>query len=166
MERKNGWQLAELAGDATPDGVQRLLSTYVWDANMVRDDLRAYVVEHLGDTDAVVVVDETGFLRRGDKSVGVQRQYSGTAGRIENCQVDVLLSYAGSGGKALLDRELYLTQVWAEDRERRREARVPDDTVFRTKGQLAFGPAQHRKPRGVGLLRLFRPSGDSLGGTG
>ena len=137
VERKNGWQLAERAGDATPDGVQRLLSTYRWDANLVRDDLRAYVVEHLGDTDAVVVVDETGFLKKGDKSVGVQRQYSGTAGRIENCQVGVFLSYAGSGGKALVDRELYLPQVWAEDRERRREAGVPEDTAFRTKGQLA-----------------------------
>ena len=137
VERKNGWQLAERAGDATPDGVQRLLSTYVWDANLVRDDLRAYVVEHLGDTDAVVVVDETGFLKKGDKSVGVQRQYSGTAGRIENCQVGVFLAYAGSGSKALLDRELYLPQVWAEDLERRREAGVPEDTVFRTKGRLA-----------------------------
>ena len=137
VERKNGWQLAERAGDATPDGVQRLLSTYVWDANLVRDDLRAYVAEHLGDTDAVVVVDETGFLKNGDKSVGVQRQNSGTAGRIENCQVGVFLSYAGSGGKALVDRELYLPQVWAEDLERRREAGVPEDTAFRTKGQLA-----------------------------
>ena len=124
-------------GDATPDGVQRLLSTYRWDAHLVRDDLRAYVVEYLGYTGAVLVVDETGFLKKGNKSVGVQRQYSGTAGRIENCQVGVFLAYAGSGGKALLDRELYLPQVWAEDLERRREAGVPEDTVFRTKGQLA-----------------------------
>ena len=137
VERKNGWQLAERAGDSTPDGVQRLLSTYRWDAHLVRDDLRAYVVEHLGCTDAVVVVDETGFLKKGNKSVGVQRQYSGTAGRIENCQVGVFLAYAVSGGKALLDRELYLPQVWADDQERRREAGVPEDTVFRTKGQLA-----------------------------
>ena len=136
VERKNGWQLAERAGDATPDGVQRLLSTYVWDAHLVRDDLRAYVLEHMGDTDAVVVVGETGFLKKGDKSVGVQRQYSGAAGRIENCQVGVFLSYAGAGGKALVDRELYLPQIWAEDLERRREAGVPDDTAFRTKGQL------------------------------
>ena len=137
VERKNGWQLAERAGDATPDGVQRLLSTYRWDAHLVRDDLRSYVVEHLADADAVLVVDETGFLKKGDKSVGVQRQYSGTAGRIENCQVGVFLAYAGSGGKALLDRELYLPRVWAEDLERRREAGVPEDTVFRTKGRLA-----------------------------
>ena len=132
-ERKNGWQLAEQAGDATPDGVQRLLYNYRWDADLVRDDLRDYVVEHLGDTDAVVVEDETGFLKKGDKSVGVQSQYSGTAGRIENCQIGVFLSYASANGKALLDRELYLPQVWAEDREAGR----PEDTVFRTKGQLA-----------------------------
>ena len=92
VERKNGWQLAERAGDATPDGVQRLLSTYVWDADLVRDDLRDYVVEHLADADGVLVVDESGFLKKGDKSVGVQRQYSGTAGRTENWQVGVFLA--------------------------------------------------------------------------
>ena len=96
VERKNGWQLAERAGDVSPDGVQRLLSTYRWDADLVRDDLRAYVVEHLGETDGVLVVDETGFLKKGAKSVGVQRQYSGTAGRIENCQIGVFLTYASS----------------------------------------------------------------------
>ena len=137
VERKNGWQLAERAGDATPYGVQRLLSSYRWDADLVRDDLRNYVVEHLGDADGVLVVDETGFLKKGDKSAGVQRQYSGTAGRIENCQVGVFLAYAGSKGRTLLDRELYLPQVWVEDRDRLREAGVPEDTVFRTKGQLA-----------------------------
>ena len=137
VERKNGWQLAEQVGDATPYGVQRLLSTYVWDADLVRDDLRGYVVEHLADADAVLVVDETGFLKKGDKSVGVQRQYSGTAGRIENCQIGVFLAYAGASGRTLLDRELYLPQVWAEDRERRREAGVPEEVAFRTKPQLA-----------------------------
>ena len=113
VERKNGWQLAEQSGDATPDGVQRLLSTYLWDADLVRDDLRTYVVEHLGDTDGVLVVDETGFLKKGTKSAGVQRQYSGTAGRIENCQIGVFLTYATAQGRVLLDRELYLPQVWA-----------------------------------------------------
>ena len=137
VERKNGWQLAEQAGDATPYGVQRLLSGYVWDADLVRDDLKQYVVEHLGGGDAILVVDETGFLKKGDKSVGVQRQYSGTAGRIENSQVGVFLAYAGAGGRTLLDRELYLPQVWADDWERRREARVPDSVGFQTKGQLA-----------------------------
>ena len=137
VERRNGWQLAEQAGDATPDGVQRLLSSYRWDADLVRDDLKDYVVEHLGDTDGVLVVDETGFLKKGNKSVGVQRQYSGTAGRIENSQIGVFLAYACAKGRTLLDRELYLPQVWAEDWERRREAGVPEDVVFQTKARLA-----------------------------
>ncbi len=137
VERKNGWQLAEQAGDATPDGVQRLLYNYRWDADLVRDDLGDYVVEHLGCADGVVVVDETGFLKKGDKSAGVQRQYSGTAGRIENCQIGVFLAYAGAKGRTLLDRELYLPQVWARDWDRRREAGVPDSVGFRTKPQLA-----------------------------
>ena len=97
VERKDGWQLAEQAGDATPDGVQRLLSTYSWDADLVRDDLRSYVIEHLGDEDGVLVVDETGFLKKGSKSVGVQQQYSGTAGRIENCGTDGRGSYLQLG---------------------------------------------------------------------
>ena len=137
VERKNGWQLAEQAGDATPDGVQRLLYNYRWDADLVRDDLRDYVLEHLGCADAVLVVDETGFLKKGEKSVGVQRQYSGTAGRIENCQVGVFLAYAGNKGRAFLDRELYLPQVWADDWERWREAGVSENVRFRTKPQLA-----------------------------
>ena len=137
VERKNGWQLAERAGDATPDGVQRLLYNYRWEADLVRDDLRDYVVEHLGCADEVVVVDETVFLKKGEKSAGVQRQYSGTAGRIENCQIGVFLAYASAKGRTLLDRELYLPQVWSEDRERRWEAGVPEDAVFRTKPQLA-----------------------------
>ena len=99
VERKNGWQLAEQAGDATPDGVQRLLYNYRWDADLVRDDLKSYVVEHLSAADAVLVVDETGFLKKGDKSVGVQRQYSGTAGRIENGQIGVFLAYASARGQ-------------------------------------------------------------------
>lgn len=137
VERKNGWQLAEQIGDATPDGVQRLLYNYRWDADLVRDDLRSYVVEHLADADAVLVVDETGFLKKGDKSVGVQRQYSGTAGRIENCQIGVFLAYASARGRTLLDRELYLPQVWAGDWDRRREAGVPEPVGFHTKPQLA-----------------------------
>ena len=115
-------QLAEYAGDATPDGIQRLLGTYDWDAHQVRDDLQRYVVEHLGDPEAVLVVDETGFLKKGTKSVGVQRQYSGTAGKIENCQIGIFLVYTSQQGHAFLDRELYLPKAWAEDWERRREA--------------------------------------------
>ena len=122
VERKNGWQLAEQVGDATPDRVKRLLSSYVWDADLVRDDLRNYVVEHLGQEDGILVGDETGFLKKGTKSVGVQRQYSGTAGRIENCQIGVFLTYATAQGRVLLDRELHLPQGWAGDGERRQPA--------------------------------------------
>jgi SRSO17 transposase len=137
IERKNGWQLAEQAGEATPTGMQRVLSGAHWDADVVRDDLRAYVVEHLGDPAAVLVIDETGFLKKGTKSVGVKRQYSGTAGRIENCQVGVFLTYASRHGRAFLDRELYLPEDWAEDRARREEAGVPTDVAFQTKPELA-----------------------------
>ncbi len=137
VERRNGWPLAEQIGERTPDGVQRLLNTARWDAAAVRDDLRAYVVEHLGDPAAVLVVDETGFLKKGTKSVGVARQYSGTAGRIENCQIGVFLAYASSRGQAFLDRALYLPRAWADDAARRQEAGVPDDVAFATKGELA-----------------------------
>jgi SRSO17 transposase len=137
VERKNGWQLAEHLGEAGPQGVQRLLNAADWDADAVRDDLRAYVAEHLGQPDGVLIVDETGFLKKGDKSVGVQRQYSGTAGRRENCQIGVFLGYASAKGRAFLDRELYLPKVWADDRGRRREAGVPEQTAFATKPGLA-----------------------------
>ena len=137
IERKNGWQLAEQAGDPNPDGVQRLLATYDWDADLVRDDLRWYVVEHLGHPEGVLVVDETGFIKKGTKSVGVKRQYSGTAGRIENCQIGVFLAYTSSRGRVLLDRELYLPAEWAEDQARREEAEVPQQVSFQTKPQLA-----------------------------
>ncbi len=137
VERKNGWQLAEELGEATPDGVQRLLNAADWDADLVRDDLRAYVVDHLGDPAGVLIVDETGFVKKGPKSVGVARQYSGTAGRVENCQVGVFLAYASPRGRAFLDRELYLHREWADDRERRREAGVPEDVAFATKPELA-----------------------------
>jgi SRSO17 transposase len=135
--RKNGWQLAEHAGEATPDGMQRLLATADWDPDLVRDDLRAYVVEHLGDLGAVLVVDETGFLKKGTTSVGVQRQYSGTAGKVDNCQLGVFLAYASSRGRAFIDRELYLPKAWTEDPERCRAAGVPEQVGFRTKPQLA-----------------------------
>ena len=119
IERKNGWQLAEIAGDRTPDGVQDFLARMHWDTDAVRDDLRAYVVDHLGDAEAVLVLDETGFVKKGNKSCGVQRQYSGTAGRIENCQIGVFLGYASRHGQALIDRALYLPQSWAGDAPRR-----------------------------------------------
>jgi SRSO17 transposase len=137
VERKNGWQLAEHLGEAGPQGVQRLLNAADWDVDAVRDDLRAYVTEHLGEPTGVLIVDETGFLKKGAKSVGVQRQYSGTAGRIENCQIGVFLGYASSQGRAFLDRELYLPQAWAQDHERCGEAGVPPEVTFATKPQLA-----------------------------
>ncbi len=138
VERKNGWQLAEVAGDATPDGVQEFLSRVRWDADAVRDDLQTYVADHLGDPDAVLVLDETGFLKKGTKSAGVQRQYTGTAGRIENAQVGVFLGYAGRHGHALIDRALYLPRSWTDDRARCRAAHVPDDVTFATKPALGL----------------------------
>jgi SRSO17 transposase len=136
-ERKNGWTLAEQAGDATPDAMQRLLNHADWDADAVRDDLRDYVVEHLGDDAAVLVVDETGFVKKGSKSAGVGRQYSGTAGRIENCQIGVFLAYATAAGQTFIDRELYLPRGWIEDRDRCAEAGIAVDVPFRTKPELA-----------------------------
>ena len=117
--------------------MQRLLATADWDPDLVRDDLRAYVVEHLGDPGGVLVVDETGFLKKGSTSVGVQRQYSGTAGKVDNCQLGVFLAYASAKGRAFIDRELYLPKAWTEDRARCRAARVPEEVGFRTKPQLA-----------------------------
>jgi SRSO17 transposase len=133
---KNGWTLAEAAGDAAPDGMQRLLNAAAWDAGGVRDDVRGYVARHLGSADGVLVVDETGFIKKGARSAGVQRQYPGTAGRIENCQLGVFLAYAAPGGRALIDRELYLPKSWTGDRDRCWEAGVPDDVQFATKPGL------------------------------
>src|SRR5690348_11558438 len=137
LASKNGWTLAEAAGDATPDGMQRLLNRAGWDADGMRDDVRGYVVRHLGDAGGVLVVDETGFIKKGTKSAGVQRQYSGTAGRVENCQLGVFLAYTAPKGRALVDRELYLPRSWADDRDRCREAGIPDDVQFATKPELA-----------------------------
>jgi SRSO17 transposase len=137
VERKNGWQLGEYRGERTPDGIQRLLSTAKWDADEVRDDLRDYVLEHMGDPEAVLVIDETGFLKKGIKSAGVKRQYSGTAGRIENCQIGVFVAYASPKGYTFLDRELYLPKEWASDLPRWRDAGIPDEVEFATKPKLA-----------------------------
>lgn len=149
VERKNGWQLAEVAGDRTPDGVQDFLSRVQWDADAVRDDLQAYVMQHLGDPDAVLVLDETGFLKKGTKSAGVARQYSGTAGRIENCQIGVFLGYAGRHGQALIDRALYLPADWTKDTERRREARIPEALAFATKPKLGLAMLERARQAGV-----------------
>jgi SRSO17 transposase len=136
-ERKNSWTIAEQAGDLSPDGMQRLLNFYAWDADKVRDDLRGYVLDRLGDPAGVVVADETGFLKKGTRSAGVQRQYSGTAGRIENCQLGVFLTYVSPRGRALVDRELYLPKSWTDDRQRCAQAGIGDDVGFATKPALA-----------------------------
>lgn len=137
VERKNSWQLAEVAGDSTPYGLQHLLGRANWDADELRDDLREYVLERLGDENAVLVVDETGFLKKGEKSVGVKRQYTGTAGKTENCQIGVFVAYASDLGQAFIDRELYLPEEWAQDEERRERAGVPEQVGMRTKSELA-----------------------------
>jgi SRSO17 transposase len=138
VERKNGWQLAEAGGDKTPYGVQQFLYRAVWDADAVRDDVRDYVIEHLGDEQAVVIVDETGFLKKGTRSAGVKRQYSGTAGRIENCQIGVFLAYATPKGHTFLDRALFLPEEWTDDRERARAAGIPDEVESVSKPKQAW----------------------------
>jgi len=149
VQRKNGWQLAEAVGDQTPDKMQRLLYRSDWDVDDVRDEVQAFVVEHFGDATAVGVVDETGFIKKGTHSVGVQRQYSGTAGKIENCQVGVFLTYRSSKGHTFLDRRLYLPKEWCDDAERRKQAGVPDDVMFQTKPDLAIAMLKHAWANGV-----------------
>jgi SRSO17 transposase len=149
VERKNGWQLAEQAGDQSPYGVQHLLGRAAWDADEVRDDLRTYVVEHLGDPEGVLIVDETGFLKKGNQSAGVQRQYSGTAGGVENCQIGVFLAYHASGGRTFLDRALYLPRSWSEDPERCQAAGVPETVRFATKLTLARQMIERALDQGV-----------------
>ena len=137
--RKNGWQLAEHAGEARPDGMQRLLGSAVWDTDGVRDDLGSYTLEQLGQESAIVVIDETSFPKRGQKSAGVGVQYCGTTGQVENCQVGVFLSYVTARGHTLIDRELYLPLDWTEDRERCQAAGIPESVRFQTKPELARG---------------------------
>lgn len=139
LERKNGWTLAEHAGAVSPDGMQRLLRTAGWDVDGVRDDVRGYVLQHLGDDrTGVFVVDDTGFIKKGIRSAGVARQYTGTTGKVDNCQIGVFLAYASSKGRALVDRELYLPTAWTEDRDRCTRAGVPDEVGFATKPQLGI----------------------------
>jgi SRSO17 transposase len=138
VRRKNSWQMAETIGEKRPRGVQHLLNDARWDPHAVRDDLREYVIEHLGDEQSgVLIVDETGFLKKGSKSVGVARQYTGTVGKRENCQVGVFLCYASKEGAAFVDRALYLPEEWTDDPWRRSEAGVPEGVGFATKGELA-----------------------------
>src|SRR5580658_6827759 len=137
IERKTGWLLAEQSGAERPYRMQSLLGRSQWEADRLRDEVRDYVVEALGDDDGVLIVDETGFVKKGDRSAGVARQYSGTAGRIENCQVGVFLGYASSKGYTLLDRQLYLPQEWTQDQDRLKAAEVPPEIAFTTKPKLA-----------------------------
>jgi len=147
--RKNGWQIAEAVGDKTPDPTQRLLYQAKWDADQARDELQLFVVETLGDEEGIGIVDETGFLKKGTKSVGVKRQYTGTAGKVENCQIGVFLAYATPKGQALLDRRLYLPQEWCDDAERRAEAKVPEEVEFQTKPEQAVEMLEHAWEQGV-----------------
>jgi SRSO17 transposase len=162
VERKNGWQLAEAVGDRTPDGVPDFLSRVQWDADAVRDDLQAYVIQHLGDPDGVAVLDETGFLKKGSKSAGVQRQYSGTAGRIENGQIGVFLGYASRHGQVLIDRALYRPVDWSNDADRRREAHIPTDIAFATKPKLGLAMLERARQAGIAFAWI---TGDSVYGA-
>lgn len=149
LERKNGWTLAEQAGERAPDGMQRLLRWADWDIDGVRDDVRDHVVEHLGERGGVLILDDTGFVKKGTKSAGVQRQYSGTAGRVENCQIGVFLAYATDRGHALIDRELYLPETWTGDRDRARAAGIPDEVGFATKPRLGMAMLERAITAGV-----------------
>ena len=149
LERKNGWTLAERAGEVSPDGMQRLLRWADWDVEGVRDDVRDHVIAQLGDRDAVLILDDTGFVKKGVRSAGVRRQYSGTAGRVENCQIGAFLAYASQRGHALIDRELYLPESWTEDRERCRAAGIPDDVDFQTKPRLGMAMLERAFAAGV-----------------
>jgi len=153
LERKNGWTQAEHAGAVSPDGMQRLLRTAGWDVDGVRDDLRGYVPDQLGDPAGMFVIDETGFIKKGVCSAGVQRQYTGTSGKIDNCQLGVFLAYASPLGRALVDRELYLPKSWAGDRDRCAAAGVPDEVEFATKPE-----------QGLAMLQRAHDAGCSPGG--
>ena len=149
VERKNGWQMAEANGDKTPDATQRLLYQAKWEADAARDRLQQFVIEVFGDEEGIGVVDETGFLKKGDKSVGVQRQYSGTAGKKDNCQIGTFLSYASRHGHVFLDRCLYLPESWSAAPERREQAKVPENVVFETKPEQAAKMLEHAWENGV-----------------
>ena len=149
VERKNTWQMAEAVGEAVPDRMQRLLYRVSWDADAARDILEQFVSETFGDPEAIGVVDETGFIKQGERSVGVKRQYSGTAGKVENCQVATVLTYATPKGHVFLDRRLYMPEEWCNDPERRARAKVPKEVSFQTKPQQAIAMLEHAWRLGV-----------------
>jgi len=149
VARKNSWQVAEAIGDRIPDATQRLLYQARWSADVARDRLLKYTLEVFGDADGIGVVDETGFIKKGNRSVGVKRQYSGTAGKIENCQVGTFLSYSTAQGHVFLDRRLYLPKEWCDDAERRAQAKVPAAVIFQTKPEQAMAMLEHAWQQGV-----------------
>lgn len=149
VDRKNTWQMAEAVGDQTPDGMQRFLYRTEWDADEARDILQQVVIEEFGDEDGIGTVDETGFIKKGNRSVGVKRQYSGTVGKVENCQVGTFLSYATAKGHVFLDRRLYMPEEWCNDPERRARAKVPEWVSFQTKPQQAIAMLEHAWEQGV-----------------
>lgn len=160
--RRNGWQLAEAIGDRTPDRVQRLLYAADWSADAARDRLIDFIIERFGDPQGIGVLDETGFLKKGTESVGVARQYTGTAGKVENCQVAVFLGYTGTRGHVLLDRRLYLPASWCSDPARMKRAHVPEDVSFQTKPQLALQMLRDAWRQGVTMAWV---TGDEVYGN-
>lgn len=161
IPRKNGWQVAEAVGERIPDAMQRLLYRARWCAEVARDRLLKYIIEVFGDEEGIGIVDETGFIKEGTRSVGVKRQYSGTAGKIENCQVATFLSYATPKGHVFLDRRLYLPEEWCNDPERRAQAKVPADVIFQTKPEQAMAMLEHAWQAGVPMRWV---AGDELYG--
>ena len=148
-ERKNGWQLSEYVGEETPYNLQQFLYRGRFSADELRDKLREYTIGNIGAEEGILVVDETGFLKQGKESCGVKRQYSGTAGRIENCQIGVFLSYASEKGHCPIDRRLYMPKEWTDDEQRRKKAGVPEEITFKTKPEMALEMIQEATSAGV-----------------
>nr|WP_050581041.1 IS701 family transposase [Salinispora cortesiana] len=149
LERRNGWTLSEQAGRRSPNAMQEMLYSPCWNPDQVRDDVRDYLIEYLGDPDGVLIADDTGFVKKGVCSAGVQRQYSGTAGKVENCQIGTFLAYASPRGRALIDRELYLPRSWTQDPDRCVRAAVPEDLGFATKPEQAKAMIERAVAAGV-----------------
>ncbi len=162
IERKNGWQMAQGLGHQTPYRIQHLLGRSRWDADTLRDEVRHYVIEHLGEAEGVLILDETGFVKKGSHSAGVARQYSGTAARIENCQIGVFLAYASSRGHALIDRALYLPKEWTDDKERCGKAGIVEDVTLTTKPKMGRQLLQRAFAAGVPARWV---TGDSVYGN-
>jgi SRSO17 transposase len=163
VDTRSCWQLAEQAGDASPKAMQRLLGEAVWDADAVRDDVRGYVIDAIGAADGVLILDDTGDLKSGTHTVGVQRQYTGTAGRIENAQVSVFCAYASAAGRALIDRAVYLPVSWTDDPDRCAEAGVPTDVGFATK--ITLGRRMLQRALDAGVPAAWATADEFYGGS-